>query len=192
MGRPTTLGELRASGYEVVPVKEEMRRNLVRMLRSGEPVFPGVIGFDETVIPQIVNAVLARHDFLLLGLRGQAKTRLVRSLVNLLDEFIPVVAGSPVNDDPFAPLSKQARRMREEMGDDLPVEWLPRDRRYQEKLATPDVTIADLIGDVDPIKAMNRRLDFSDEEAIHYGIIPRSNRGIFAINELPEIGRAHV
>lgn len=187
MGRPTTLGELRASGYEVVPVKEEMRRNLVRMLRSGEPVFPGVIGFDETVIPQIVNAVLARHDFLLLGLRGQAKTRLVRSLVNLLDEFIPVVAGSPVNDDPFAPLSKQARRMREEMGDDLPVEWLPRDRRYQEKLATPDVTIADLIGDVDPIKAMNRRLDFSDEEAIHYGIIPRSNRGIFAINELPDL-----
>jgi magnesium chelatase subunit I len=187
MARPATLGELKSSGYEVVSVKEEMRRNLIRKLRSGETLFPGIIGYDETVIPQIVTAVLSKHDFLLLGLRGQAKTRMVRSLVNLLDDEIPIVAGSQVNDNPFAPISKQARLLHEELGDALPVEWLRRDRRYQEKLATPDVTVADLVGDVDPIKAMSRRLDFSDEEVIHYGIIPRSNRGIFAINELPDL-----
>jgi len=164
-----------------------MRKNLIRMLRKGEKVFPGILGYDDTVIPQVYNAILARHDFLLLGLRGQAKTRLVRSLVNLLDEYIPVVQGSHINDDPLNPITRHARDLVERMGDEAPVEWLPRERRYQEKLATPDVTIADLIGDVDPIKAMSRKLDFSDEEVIHYGIIPRSNRGIFAINELPDL-----
>lgn len=187
MPPPQTLGELRRSGYRTVSVKEEMRRNLARKLRAGEPVFPGIIGYDDTVLPQIQNAILSRHDFLLLGLRGQAKTRIVRSLVNLLDEYIPVVAGAPLNDDPFHPVSKMARTLVAEAGDDTPIEWLPRERRYHEKLATPDVTIADLIGDVDPIKAMARKLDFSDEEVIHYGIIPRSNRGIFAINELPDL-----
>ncbi len=187
MNRPATLGELKDSGYQVVTVKEEMRRNLIRLLRSGAPVFPGIIGYDETVIPQIQNAILARHDFLLLGLRGQAKTRIIRALAALLDDFIPVVKGSPINDNPFDPISKQARLMHEELGDNLPVDWVGREMRYQEKLATPDVTIADLIGDVDPIKAMSRKLDFSDEEVIHYGIIPRSNRGIFAINELPDL-----
>lgn len=184
---PSTLGELLQSGYQSLGVKEEMRRNLIRKLRLGETVFPGILGYDETVIPQIQNAILAQHDFLLLGLRGQAKTRLVRQLVNLLDEFIPIVQGSHINDDPLAPISKYARELVHDMGNETPIEWLPRERRYQEKLATPDVTIADLIGDVDPIKAMSRKLDFSDEEAIHYGIIPRSNRGIFAINELPDL-----
>lgn len=184
---PDTLGSLRRSGYQVVSVKEEMRRNLIAKLRAKETLFPGIIGYDETVIPQIQNAVLARHDFLLLGLRGQAKTRIVRSLVNLLDEAIPVVRGCHVNDSPFSPICKACRLLLQELGDNTPIEWLPRERRYQEKLATPDVTIADLIGDVDPIKAMSRKLDFSDEEVIHYGIIPRSNRGIFAINELPDL-----
>jgi magnesium chelatase subunit I len=184
---PSTLGELKRSGYTPITVKEEMRRNLIKKLRSGEAVFPGILGYDETVIPQVQNAILARHDFLLLGLRGQAKTRLVRSLVHLLDDYIPVVQGSHINDDPLNPVSKHARDLVENMGDETPVDWLPRERRYQEKLATPDVTIADLIGDVDPIKAMSRKLDFSDEEVIHYGIIPRSNRGIFAINELPDL-----
>lgn len=184
---PTTLGELKKSGYESVSVKQEMRRNLLRKMRTGEPVFPGILGYDETVIPQVQNAILAQHDFLLLGLRGQAKTRLVRSLVHLLDDYLPVVLGSHINDDPFNPVSKHARELVERLGDEAPIEWLPRERRYQEKLATPDVTIADLIGDVDPIKAMSRKLDFSDEEVIHYGIIPRSNRGIFAINELPDL-----
>jgi magnesium chelatase subunit I len=184
---PGTLGELRASGYKVVSVKEEMRRNLIRKMKAGETIFPGILGYDETVIPQVQNAILARHDFLLLGLRGQAKTRIVRALVNLLDAEIPIVQGSHVNDDPFAPISKYARNMVERLGDDTPIDWVPASRRYQEKLATPDVTIADLIGDVDPIKAMSRKLDFSDEEVIHYGIIPRSNRGIFAINELPDL-----
>lgn len=183
----TTLGELKAGGYKVVSVREEMRRNLIRMLREKRPLFPGIIGYDDTVVPQIQNAVLARHDFLLLGLRGQAKTRIIRSLVNLLDDAIPVVQGCHINDDPFAPTCKRCRALVEEMGNATPVEWLPRDQRFREKLATPDVTVADLIGDVDPIKAMSRKLDFSDEEVIHYGIIPRSNRGIFAINELPDL-----
>lgn len=182
-----TLGELKASGYRPCTVKEEMRRNLVAKLRAGAPVFPGIVGYDETVIPQIQNAILARHDFLLLGLRGQAKTRLVRSLAALLDEFVPVIEGSPVNEDPLQPITKYGRELVAARGDETPVAWLPRERRYQEKLATPDVTIADLIGDVDPIKAVSRKLDFSDEEVIHYGIIPRSNRGIFAINELPDL-----
>lgn len=182
-----TLGELKKSGYQSVSVKQEMRRNLLRKLKSGETVFPGILGYDETVIPQVQSAILAQHDFLLLGLRGQAKTRLVRSLVHLLDEYIPIVQGSHINDDPFNPVSKHARELVERLGDETPIEWLPRERRYHEKLATPDVTIADLIGDVDPIKAMSKKLDFSDEEVIHYGIIPRSNRGIFAINELPDL-----
>ena len=184
---PATLGELKRNGYKVITVKEEMRRNLMRKLRNREPLFPGVLGYDETVIPQIQKAILSQHDFLLLGLRGQAKTRIVRSLVHLLDDAIPVVQGSHINDDPFHPISKHARNMVAAMGDETPLEWLTREQRYQEKLATPDVTIADLIGDVDPIKAMSKRLDFSDEEVIHYGIIPRSNRGIFAINELPDL-----
>ncbi|MBX7246428.1 MAG: hypothetical protein K1X53_13105 [Candidatus Sumerlaeaceae bacterium] len=187
MERPCTLGELKESGYHVISVKEEMRRNLIAKLRAGEFPFPGIIGYDETVVPQIQNAILAQHDFLLLGLRGQAKTRIVRALVNLLDDEIPVVAGSPINDNPFHPISKMARTLIMELGDATPIEWIPRDRRYHEKLATPDVTVADLIGDVDPIKAMSKKLDFSDEEVIHYGIIPRSNRGIFAINELPDL-----
>jgi len=184
---PSTLGELKKSGYRPIGVKQEMRRNLIRKLKAGETIFPGILGYDETVIPQVQNAILAQHDFLLLGLRGQAKTRLVRSLVHLLDDFIPVVQGSHINDDPLQPISKHARELVQRLGDETPIEWLPRERRYQEKLATPDVTIADLIGDVDPIKAMARKLDFSDEEVIHYGIIPRSNRGIFAINELPDL-----
>ncbi len=184
---PSTLGELKKSGYRPVSVKEEMRRNLIRKLQNRETVFPGILGYDDTVIPQVNNAILARHDFLLLGLRGQAKTRIVRSLVHLLDDYIPIIRGSHINDDPLNPISKYARELVESMGDEAPVEWLPAERRFQEKLATPDVTIADLIGDVDPIKAMSRKLDFSDEEVIHYGIIPRSNRGIFAINELPDL-----
>ena len=187
MQHASTLGELKATGYEVVSVKEEMRRNLIRKLREKDPLFPGIIGYDDTVVPQIQNAVLAPHDFLLLGLRGQAKTRIIRSLVELLDEAIPVVQGCHINDNPFAPSCKRCRTLIEEMGNATPLEWLPRERCYQEKLATPDVTIADLIGDVDPIKAMSRKLDFSDEDVIHYGIIPRSNRGIFAINELPDL-----
>jgi magnesium chelatase subunit I len=189
---PTTLGELRKqypSGQppKIETVKEEMRRNLRTKLANREPLFPGIFGYDETVIPQIVNAILAQHDFLLLGLRGQAKTRLVRSLVTLLDEYVPYIEGSPVHDHPFDPISKFARELIAQAGDDTPIAHLHRSQRYQEKLATPDVTIADLIGDIDPVKAVARKLDFSDEEVIHYGIIPRSNRGIFAINELPDL-----
>lgn len=187
MQYPNTLGELRRSGYEVVSVKEEMRRNLIRKIRAGENLFPGIIGYDETVIPQIQNAVLAKHDFLLLGLRGQAKTRIARALVNLLDDFIPTIRGCHINDNPFEPICKSCRNLVEEIGGEVPIHWIPRERRYQEKLATPDVTVADLIGDIDPIKAMSKKLDFSDEEVIHFGIIPRSNRGIFAINELPDL-----
>jgi magnesium chelatase subunit I len=185
--RPRTLGELKATGYQPVGVKEEMRRNLVRKLQTGEPLFPGIVGYDKTVIPQIVAAVLSRHDFLLLGLRGQAKTRLIRQLAALLDEAVPVIADSPVNEDPMQPLTKRGRELIRDLGDETPVAWMPRERRYQEKLATPDVSIADLIGDIDPIKAVARKLDFSDEEVIHYGLVPRTNRGIFAINELPDL-----
>jgi magnesium chelatase subunit I len=189
---PKTLGELRRHIPEgcsphLDSVKDEMRRNLRRKLATGDPLFPGIIGYDETVIPQIVNAILAKHDFLLLGLRGQAKTRLVRLLVYLLDEYIPFVEGSPVHDNPFAPITKYARDLINRLGDDTPIAHLHRSQRYQEKLATPDVTIADLIGDIDPVKAVAKKLDFSDEEVIHYGIIPRTNRGIFAINELPDL-----
>lgn len=185
--RATTLGELKASGYQVVSVKEEMRRNLIRKLRSGEVLFPGIVGFEETVVPQLVNAILAKHDIILLGLRGQAKTRIARLLPNFLDEYIPVVAGSEINDNPFAPVSRYSVELIREKGDDTPIEWLHRSARYGEKLATPDVTIADLIGDIDPIKAANQRLTYSHEGAIHFGLVPRTNRGIFVINELPDL-----
>ncbi len=187
MTRPTTLGALKAAGYHVRPVKDEMRSNLIAKLRSGEELFPGIVGFRETVIPQLVNAVLARHDILLLGLRGQAKTRIARLLPHLLDEVIPIVEGSEINDDPFAPTSRFARDLVAEKGDDTPIAWISREARYGEKLATPDVTIADLIGDIDPIKAASRRLTYGHEEAIHFGIIPRTNRGVFVINELPDL-----
>ncbi len=184
---PRTLGELKKSGYRARTVKEEMRENALRMIAGGEDFLPGIIGFERTVLPQLQNAILSRHDFILLGLRGQAKTRILRNLIRFLDETIPVIAGSPLNDDPLRPLSAEARRLVAEKGDETPIEWLPREERYREKLATPDVTLADLIGDVDPIKAASRRLSLADPEAIHFGIIPRSNRCIFALNELPDL-----
>jgi magnesium chelatase subunit I len=185
--KPTTLGELRAAGWRSRTVKQEIRDNLVSRLRCGDVLFPGVVGYERTVIPGIVNALLAHHDFILLGLRGQAKTRLLRSLVTLLDDEIPMLAGAPLNDDPLRPASTSGIRLVEQEGDNAPIEWLPREARYNEKLATPDVTIADLIGDVDPIKAATRRLTYADPEVIHFGIVPRTNRGIFAINELPDL-----
>ncbi|MBI4566259.1 MAG: magnesium chelatase [Planctomycetes bacterium] len=187
MAPPRTVGALKDSGGEAIPVKEEMRRNLIRKLKAGETLFPGIVGYDKTVLPALRNAVLARHDFILLGLRGQAKSRILRGLTALLDEWLPVVDGCEINDDPFAPICKRCRRLAEEMGDRLPVSWIGREKRYREKLATPDVTMADLIGDIDPIKAANERRSLSDEEVIHFGIIPRTNRGIFAINELPDL-----
>ncbi len=187
MSRPRTLGELQSSGYQSRSVKDELRANVIAAMRSGEPLFPGVLGYEHTVEPQIVNALLSRHDFILLGLRGQAKTRLLRSLARFLDEWIPAIEGCPLNSDPLQPLTHHARTLVDAKGDHTPIRWIHRDERYQEKLATPDVTIADLIGDLDPIKAASLRLDYSDERVIHYGIIPRSNRGIFAINELPDL-----
>jgi magnesium chelatase subunit I len=187
MDRPRTLAELKASNYQIIDVKTEMRRNLIRKLRQGETLFPGIVGYDETVIPQIQNAILSKHDMLFLGLRGQAKTRMLRMLVHLLDDEIPVVAGSEVNDNPFAPVSRQARDHLAREGDATPIEWIGRERRYQEKLATPDVTIADLIGEIDMIKHAEGRY-LSDEMTMHYGMIPRTNRGIFCINELPDLG----
>jgi len=183
----STLGELKASGYRVRSVKDEMRANLMAKLASGEELFPGILGFDQTVIPQLQNAILAKHDVILLGLRGQAKSRIIRMLPQLLDDFIPVIADTPLNEDPFNPVTKQARELVDDRGDETPIDWLPRSERYGEKLATPDTTIADLIGDIDPIKAANKRLTYADEEVIHFGIIPRTNRGIFAINELPDL-----
>jgi magnesium chelatase subunit I len=185
--RPHTLRELQQSGYRPRSVKDEMRANLIARLRTGNRLFPGVVGYEYTVEPQIVNAILSRHDFILLGLRGQAKTRLLRSLSTFLDEAIPAVAGCPLHSDPYRPLTHHAKALLETHGDETPIEWVSREARYQEKLATPDVTIADLIGDIDPIKAATLRLDYSDERVIHYGIIPHTNRGIFAINELPDL-----
>ena len=182
-----TLGELRASGYRVRSVKDEMRENLLRKISRHEPTFPGIHGYERTVIPAIHNAVLSKHDIILLGLRGQAKTRILRSLTALLDEQVPVIEGCEINDSPYQPTCKRCRRLAAEQGDDLHVGWIARDQRYREKLATPDVTVADLVGDIDPIKAANQRLTYADEEVIHYGIIPRTNRGIFAINELPDL-----
>ncbi|HEX7070628.1 MAG TPA: magnesium chelatase [Rhodothermales bacterium] len=182
-----TLGQLKKEGYPVRSVKDEMRRNLIRRLRNREEIFPGVMGYDRSVIPQIQNAILARHDMILLGLRGQAKSRIIRMLPALLDEYVPIIADSEVNDHPLAPISKYGREMVAEHGDETPVAWIHRSERYGEKLATPDTTIADLIGDIDPIKAAHHRLTYADEEVIHFGIIPRTNRGIFAINELPDL-----
>jgi len=187
MSRPRTLRELKASGHRLRTVKDEMRGNLIARLRSGAPLFPGIVGYEHTVQPPIVNAILSRHDFILLGLRGQAKTRLLRALVQFLDEWIPAIEGCPLHSDPLQPLTHHARALLETHGDETPITWIAREARYQEKLATPDVTIADLIGDIDPIKAATLRLDYSDERVIHYGIIPRTNRGIFAINELPDL-----
>jgi magnesium chelatase subunit I len=182
-----TLGELRDSEYVHRTVKDEIRENLIRKLKAGETIFPGIIGYDRTVIPQVQRALLAKHDFILLGLRGQAKTRLIRSLTTLLDPYIPIVDGIDVPDDPIEPSFGASKRIVESKGNDTPIRWISREERFQEKLATPDVSIADLIGDIDPVKVMSRRLELSDEAAIHYGIIPRTNRGIFAINELPDL-----
>ena len=183
---PTTLGALRQSGYRVRPVREEMRANLIDALRSGVDLFPHIQGYSDTVIPHVENAILSGHDIILLGERGQAKSRLIRSLIALLDEWTPVIAGAEIPENPFAPISEQARQIVEEHGDDTPIEWVHRDERYGEKLATPDITIADLIGEVDPIKVAEGRY-LGDQLTIHYGLIPRTNRGIFAINELPDL-----
>ncbi len=184
--RPRTLGELRRSGHRLESVKDEMRRNLVRKLRAGEPLFPDILGYEDTVVPQIQNAILSRHDMLFLGLRGQAKTRMLRQLVHLLDEATPIVEGSEIHDHPYRPISSYARQLVAEKGDDTPVAWIGPDQRYNEKLATPDVTIADLIGEVDMIKHAEGRY-LSSEATMHYGLIPRTNRGIFCINELPDL-----
>jgi magnesium chelatase subunit I len=182
-----TLGELKDSTYKPRSIKDELRENLIKKISKKEITFPGIIGYEDSVIPDTERALLSRHNILFLGLRGQAKTRMARQLTNLLDEYIPIVHGSEVNDDPFKPLSKYAKDLIEEKGDDTPIEWIHRSKRYGEKLATPDVSVADLIGDIDPIKAANLKLSYSDERVIHYGIIPRSNRGIFVINELPDL-----
>jgi len=182
-----TLGDLRQSGYRSRPVKQEIRDNLVCKLRAGDTLFPGIIGYDETVIPQLVNAVLSRHNFILLGLRGQAKSRILRGMVDLLDEKIPIVPGCEIHDDPLAPLCASCRARIAAESDNLRIGWLHREDRYVEKLATPDVTIADMVGDIDPIKAAAAGLNLSDELTMHYGLLPRANRGIFAINELPDL-----
>ena len=187
MQLPKTLGELKESGYKSVSVKDELRTNLIVRLRAGKKLFVGIVGYQETVIPQLVNAILARHNIILLGLRGQAKSRIIRQLTELLDEQLPVISGSEVNDDPFHPISAYGRQMLELHGDLTHIEWIGRDSRFVEKLATPDVTIADIIGDVDPIKAAKGGHLLSDELTIHYGLLPRANRGIFAINELPDL-----
>ena len=192
MTHPTTLGELRQTDWaeparHLRSVKDEQRTNLLCLLESGQEIFPGIVGYDDTVVPQVVNAVLARHHFILLGLRGQAKSRILRQLVTLLDEEIPIIAGSEINDNPFAPISRHGCNILEEHGDRTPIAWVPRTQRYVEKLATPDVTVADMLGDVDPIKAARGGHVLSDELTIHYGLLPRANRGIFAINELPDL-----
>ncbi|MDT7542493.1 MAG: magnesium chelatase subunit, partial [Acidobacteriota bacterium] len=187
MKKAKTLGELKHLGYRVRSVKDELRANLIEKLRGGVRIFPGIVGYDETVVPQITNAILARHNLILLGLRGQAKSRIIRQLTSLLDEAIPAVEGSEVNDDPLKPISAYARQLIGEMGDETPIAWIGRDARFVEKLATPDVTVADIIGDVDPIKAAKGGHLLSDELTIHYGLLPRANRGIFAINELPDL-----
>src|SRR5690349_19110588 len=185
---PQTLGELRRhTGGCVRSVKQEIRENLVRKLQSGERLFPGVIGYEETVIPQLVNAILSRHNFILLGLRGQAKSRILRSLVDLLDDEIPVIPGCEIHDNPLNPICSACRARAARDGEEMPIGWLPREARYVEKLATPDVTIADMVGDIDPIKAAQAGLNLSDELTMHYGLLPRANRGIFAINELPDL-----
>lgn len=182
-----TLGDLKKSGWESVTVKEEIRRNLIRKMKSSDALFPGILGYDHTVIPQIQHALLGKHDMLLLGLRGQAKTRMLRMLVNFLDEEMPIVGGSEIHDDPYHPVSKYAREKIAAEGDSTAIEWVGREQRFGEKLATPDTTVADLIGDLDPIKAASKRLTLADEDVINFGLIPRVNRGIFVINELPDL-----
>ncbi len=189
---PLTLGELKSSEFNEArtrnrSIKDEIRENLIRKLERREQIFAGIVGYDDSVVPQIINALLSRHNFILLGLRGQAKSRILRELVSLLDEHVPAIEGCEINDNPYAPICKACRLLIEERGDQTPVTFVARDRRYVEKLATPDVTIADLIGDLDPIKAARGGHLLSDELTIHYGLLPRANRGIFAINELPDL-----
>ncbi len=184
--RPATLGQLRDSGWESIPVKEEVRRNAAARIGEGKTLVDGVLGYEETVLPQLENALLAGHDIIFLGERGQAKTRMIRSLTDLLDEWMPIVAGSEINDDPYHPVSKYARELVSERGEDTPIDWVHRSTRFGEKLATPDTSIADLIGEVDPIKVAEGRY-LSDELTLHYGLVPRTNRGVFAINELPDL-----
>src|SRR6186713_326888 len=183
----TTLGELRKSGWVSKSIKDEIRENLIKKIKAKENSFPGILGYEDSVIPDTERALLSRHNILFLGLRGQAKTRMARQMIELLDEYIPYITGSEVNDDPTQPISKFARDILAAKGDDTPITWLHRSDRYGEKLATPDVSVADLIGDIDPIKAANLRLNFADEQVIHFGIIPKSNRGIFVINEIPDL-----
>lgn len=182
-----TLGALKEAGYKSVDIKDELRNNLIKKLKNQETVFEGVWGYENSVIPELETAILSKHNINLLGLRGQAKTRLARLMVTLLDEYIPVVEGSEINDDPFKPLSRFAKELISEKGDETPITWLHRDERFFEKLATPDVTVADLIGDIDPIKAMNLKLNYADDRVIHFGMIPRANRCIFVINEIPDL-----
>ncbi len=182
-----TLKELKQSGWQSISVKDEIRKNLIKSIQAGAPFFDGIHGYEKTVLPQIQHALLSKHDMILLGLRGQAKTKMLRMLVNFLDEYIPIVAGSEINDDPFNPLSVYAKNLIEEKGDEIPIDWVHRSKRYGEKLATPDTTVADLIGDIDPIKAATKKISLSDENAINFGLIPRTNRGIFVINELPDL-----
>ena len=183
----STLGELKSNGYKTRPIKDELRLNLICALKKGENPFKGIIGYNDTVIPDIQTAILSRHNIILLGLRGQAKTKIARLLINLLDEYIPVIASTDLNEDPFNPISKTAREIIERDGDKTKIDWMHRTERYTEKLATPDVSVADLIGDVDPIKAAALKLPYSDERVIHFGLIPRSHRSIFVINELPDL-----
>ncbi len=189
MSKPVikTLGELKKSGYISKSIKQEIRENLIKKIQAKENPFPGILGYEDSVIPDTERALLSQHNILFLGLRGQAKTRMARQMIDLLDEYIPIIAGSEINDDPLQPISRYALDLIEEKGDDTPIAWLHRSQRYGEKLATPDVSVADLIGDIDPIKAANLKLSFADERVLHYGIIPRSNRCIFVINELPDL-----
>lgn len=190
MSKATTLGELRGSEWEQKAgrsVKDELRANLTERLRTKQTIFPGIVGYESTVTPQVINAVLSKHNFILLGLRGQAKTRILRQLTELLDDEIPVIADSELNDDPFAPISTEGKQIVAEQGDDTKIAWLPKDARYVEKLATPDVTVADIIGDVDPIKAAKLGVQLGDERSIHYGLLPRANRCVFSMNELPDL-----
>ena len=182
-----TLGELKKTNYKFLSIKDELRENLIKKLKANEPIFDGIYGYEETVILEIERAILSRHNILFLGLRGQAKTKMARQMVNLLDEYIPIISGSLLNDDPLQPISKYAKELISEKGDATPISWIHREERFSEKLATPDVSVADLIGDLDPIKAANFKLSFGDEKVIHYGLIPRSNRFIFVINELPDL-----
>ncbi|HEY5773627.1 MAG TPA: sigma 54-interacting transcriptional regulator, partial [Chitinophagaceae bacterium] len=182
-----TLGELKKSGYQPRSIKEELRQNLILKLKRKENTFPGILGYEDSVVPDVERALLSKHNILFLGLRGQAKTRMARQMTELLDEYIPCIAGGELNDDPLRPISKYAADQIAAHADETPIHWIHRSERYGEKLATPDVSVADLIGDIDPIKAANLKLSFADERVIHYGIIPKSNRGIFVINELPDL-----